>query len=841
MAIVTRLGKGSKLTAKEMDNNLLSLESDISGSVSAITSKLDKGAYTGTAKDLDNAIIAAVTGASGISIVPTSPAPAGTGVASFTATQAGTYTNYGGVVVAANSFAIISRSAAGVFSISQTALDLSTYAKIVDFNNLKNDTLGGSDSISIVPTIVQDNQAYTDQGSLTSSTGAKRTDAIDISTYSSVIVTLTSYGATSTRATVFKDINGSLVYAIFERDYPLVDGVRKITVNVTNHKNLFVSVSGGASFTITGINVTIGIKQDLADVKLRSLGLETPTPITTTLIQDGQAYNSSGNLAATANSSRTNAIDVTGFTNVVLTLVNFGSTSTRATVFKDLNGVLISSFFERDFPLVNGVRKITVTITNHKNIFISTNIGTTFSLVGVVLTKGTSQKVDDIEAITRKTIYISPAGLDTNSGVIGSPMLTLNAAMTAKASTILCLPGVYEQKLDLNNLAGSDLTIRSSLLGNVIFKESTNSIISNGSETLVSGYTKVFSFPLAANPYPASESSAWFFQENISDETTLISDTDRMPLQRGKVYRLENTVIRKTTATVLSSALAEIEAAEGFKYFYDTVGLVFYFRRAATTNGNPIKYSKGNNFILNANRGDSLNMVGIDVHFMAINLNNLTSPRVSNCSAKYVRAGGAFMYDEAIDVQFDRCEAAACFSGANGDGFNAHSGLVANPFARHTNAILQECWSHDNNDDGFSDHERCESTMIGGLFENNGKAGVTPAYGSHFVGHNILSRFNFAGFYYVGDTAVSEGGKFGQMTLQGCVSNGNTFGGSNAGFVSDSSNNNIRLISCRAFNETTGFKSSGTSKMILIDCGAKNCVTVRTGSNIVIDNTTLVV
>jgi hypothetical protein len=169
MAIVTRVGKGSKLTTEEMDNNLLSLETDISGNVSAITSKLDKGSYTGTAKDLDNAIaasvtliaskldkgsytgtakdlenaiIAAVTGASGISIVPTSPVPAGTGIASFTATQAGTYTNYGGVVVAANSFAVISRSATGVFSISQTALDLTTYAKTVDVAKKANLALG---------------------------------------------------------------------------------------------------------------------------------------------------------------------------------------------------------------------------------------------------------------------------------------------------------------------------------------------------------------------------------------------------------------------------------------------------------------------------------------------------------------------------------------------------------------------------------------------------------------------------------------------------------------------------------------------------------------------------
>jgi hypothetical protein len=159
MAIVTRLGKGSKLTIEEMDNNLLSLETDISSNVSAITSKLDKGSYTGSAKDLDNAIaanvtliaskldkgaytgtakdletliIAASTVASGVSITPTSPAPSGTGIASFTATQAGTYTNYGGVIVAANSFAIISRSATGVFSISQTAFDFTDYAKLID-------------------------------------------------------------------------------------------------------------------------------------------------------------------------------------------------------------------------------------------------------------------------------------------------------------------------------------------------------------------------------------------------------------------------------------------------------------------------------------------------------------------------------------------------------------------------------------------------------------------------------------------------------------------------------------------------------------------------------------
>ena len=84
------------------------------------------------------------------SIVPTS-APTGTGSAFWTATQVGTYTNFGNVVVSANSFATISRTAGGTFSISQTPLDFSNYISNSDLNynvginkfNKIDNTLGG--------------------------------------------------------------------------------------------------------------------------------------------------------------------------------------------------------------------------------------------------------------------------------------------------------------------------------------------------------------------------------------------------------------------------------------------------------------------------------------------------------------------------------------------------------------------------------------------------------------------------------------------------------------------------------------------------------------------------
>lgn len=53
--------------------------------------------------------------------------PSGTGNRYWVAVTPGTYTNFGGVVVTANSLAIISVTAAGVFSVSQIALDLSSY------------------------------------------------------------------------------------------------------------------------------------------------------------------------------------------------------------------------------------------------------------------------------------------------------------------------------------------------------------------------------------------------------------------------------------------------------------------------------------------------------------------------------------------------------------------------------------------------------------------------------------------------------------------------------------------------------------------------------------------
>jgi len=71
------------------------------------------------------------------SINPSST-PTGTGEAFWITTESGTYTNFGGVVVNSDGLAVISRNGAGVFSVSQTEIDLTKYVNYDDFISGKN-------------------------------------------------------------------------------------------------------------------------------------------------------------------------------------------------------------------------------------------------------------------------------------------------------------------------------------------------------------------------------------------------------------------------------------------------------------------------------------------------------------------------------------------------------------------------------------------------------------------------------------------------------------------------------------------------------------------------------
>lgn len=196
---------------------------------------------------------------------------------------------------------------------------------------------------------------------------------------------------------------------------------------------------------------------------------------------------------------------------------------------------------------------------------------------------------------------------------------------------------------------------------------------------------------------------------------------------------------------------------------------------------------------------------------------------------------GAFTYNSCLNIKFIRCEAVSCITGRNCDGFNGHGVNNSDDvFNKNITATFIDCYAHDNNDDGYSDHEKSETTIIGGLFEYNGKSGVTPAQGSHCTCYNVYSRKNCNGFMYTNQVVESEGGNGGQMVCYNCYAQDNNrndrgweYGN---GFVVTNANNKIICIGCISENHNIGYVSGVSTHMTLINCTSINDTNVKLGN-----------
>ena len=431
--------------------------------------------------------------------------------------------------------------------------------------------------------------------------------------------------------------------------------------------------------------------------------------------------------------------------------------------------------------------------------------------------------------------YVSPLGNDSNNGSELSPFATVNHALISGAKTIMLKGGIYKQQIDLSNTQYSHVELRcADSYNRVIFKD-PDCVLAT-SETLESGYENVYKVPISAT---IATNNKWLYQEGVPDASTLIDDDERLPLQRGYAYRCEDTKIDKCTSTVLADALSEIENSDTYKWFSD--GSYVYFSRPQTiTTQNPLCIGLNKTLFLNGTKRHSLKAIGIEVKYMTFNVNNMSNAEILECKASNVYDGGAFRYDKCQSVKFVRCEAVRCQTGSNGDGFNGHADISGDVFSKQVCCAMIDCWSHDNQDDGYSDHERSETMIIGGLFEYNGKGGVVPSYGSHCTCYDVISRNNYNGFYYIGTVLQEEGGKYGQILCINCLAESNT---GIAGFRVSGTGNLATLIDCRAIGNAVGYYCESNAYMRLIDCRTKGNTTVKTdqaGNHIIVDNTTVV-
>lgn len=471
-------------------------------------------------------------------------------------------------------------------------------------------------------------------------------------------------------------------------------------------------------------------------------------------------------------------------------------------------------------------------------------VGATISVGDNYLTKGEINKLSEWErqSIKRGTtvnttaavVYVDAVnGNDTNPGTTESAALATFAAAFSKTGvdTTIILIGDTTERLNIktkSNQRSVRLIGKRGLVNRII----CGTKIDSG--TLVAGTTNVYQTPLSSF---SDAAHFQLFQHEAFDESTLIPDNERHPLQRGKTYRCDSTKITRVTS------LDAVKTSEGYTFFYDTDAQMLYvkIKEGTTLATNPV-YIPGGSGISGNDGSVAFEMVNIECWYGSISLRFCHGGRAIDCAAKYAFGGGAWSWEAAIGVELIRCEAARAFSGSStGDGFNAHSTTTDPALAKHTVATMIDCWSHDNNDDGYSDHERCETTIIGGLFEYNVKAGLTPAFGCHDTIYNAYCRKQVNnGIALVGSATAAEGGRGSQIFVIGCICENNANNYYVSGDKSGKDENFGKFVNCISLNGSKyGYLCGTNARIELNNCTDSGSPTAKSG-NIVVNNAALV-
>ena len=430
-------------------------------------------------------------------------------------------------------------------------------------------------------------------------------------------------------------------------------------------------------------------------------------------------------------------------------------------------------------------------------------------------------------------VYVDAVnGDDTNPGTTEEAALATFAAAFSKTGvdTTIILIGDTTERLNIktkSNQRSVRLIGKRGLVNRII----CGTKIDSG--TLVAGTTNVYQTPLSSF---STAARFQLFQHEVFDESTLIPDNERHPLQRGKTYRCDSTKITRVTS------LDAVKTSEGYTFFYDTDAQMLYvkIKEGTTLAANPV-YIPGGSGIFGNDGSVAFEMVNIECWYGSILLRSCHGGRAIDCAAKYALGDGAWSWDAAIGVELIRCEAARVFSGsATGNGFNAYSTMTDPALAKHTVATMIDCWGHDNNDNGYSDHERCETTIIGGLFEYNGRGGIKPSYGAHDTIYNAYCRKHAeSGISLVRSAKAEEGGRGSQIFTIGCICENNKINYYVYSDESGTDENFGKFVNCVSLNADYGYLCGTNARIELNNCTDSGSSTAKSG-NVIVNNAALV-
>ena len=279
------------------------------------------------------------------------------------------------------------------------------------------------------------------------------------------------------------------------------------------------------------------------------------------------------------------------------------------------------------------------------------------------------------------------------------------------------------------------------------------------------------------------------------------------------------------------SSLSALSSASNYSYYY-TSGKLYVKTADTNFTTNPIMLPSDQGWVYGNDGSCSVEFYNVEVWYAPFIINNSHGAKLVDCAAKFALGTGGIRYDDCLGVQFIRCEACATNNlSGYGDGINGHS-YLDNSLNANTNrhlyvsAEMIDCWCHDNDDDGWSDHTGCKSTLRGGLYEYNKKGGVTPSGGAPCECYNVLSRNNYRGFYYISSASTTKE-PYGEFYVQNCVSKNNSIAGYDA--LSNNSSLTVicHLVNCISINDKIAYKADTYSHMYMIDCSAVGADTIK--------------
>jgi hypothetical protein len=337
----------------------------------------------------------------------------------------------------------------------------------------------------------------------------------------------------------------------------------------------------------------------------------------------------------------------------------------------------------------------------------------------------------------------------------------------------------------------------------------------------------VYYAKLSTNNSNLSQAKFRIYQHDLNDTVTLILDEEKHPAQKGRLYRCTSTKFARV------SSVSAVRSSSTFCYYFDASSLTLYIRtttKPSTTN--PIYIPTDQGSIYGNDGSCCVEFSNIETWYAPFLITKCPIAKLSDCASHYALGTGCLRYDDSVSVQLVRFEAnSAQHISGYGDGINGHSttldsNLNANLIKPNRYSIeLIDCWSHDNMDDGWSDHTGGTSVLRGGLYEYNVKGGVTPSGGTRNSCYHVLSRKNYRGFFYICATSTSK-----ETTAwwycQDCISMDNSI----AGFDVDSNSSSLPihalLNKCQSINDAIGYRIGPNSYVKTIDCSAHGAGTI---------------